>query len=106
MSESLKALIGLMSLLERHLEIVSLHRGEREIFQQILAASDRGNGMVMSQVLERSGVSRASTYRHVASLIDRQLVRESFVGGERLLSASDRSRELDHAIRFMARSLG
>ncbi len=105
MGKSLKALLGLLSMLDRYVELMSLQKGERDVLKQVLAASDRDEGVSMSEILASSTASRASTYRHVSNLIDRNLVHETFADGERVLVSANRAEELDQAVQDLARKL-
>lgn len=108
MHDSLSALHRVVSLLDIYPEIAELSAIERKILLQIISGMAGTASATMADLLARSGVSRASTYRHVAELRRRNLVEERFEHGERTLMpaahAFELARDIVDTVRLHAES--
>lgn len=104
--QSLDRLLHLLTLLERQHGLSDLEKDERRVFDFIVEATAQGQPVPMSQILQAKLVSRASTYRHVASLLDQRCITEGFESGERVFTVAQRFGDLVRDLREAAQGQG
>ena len=102
--QSLDRLLHLLTLLERQHGLSELEKDERRVFDFIVEATAQGKAVPMSQILKTKLVSRASTYRHVAALIDQRCITEGFENGERVFTVAQRFGDLVRELREAAQA--
>jgi hypothetical protein len=100
--QSLDRLLHLLTLLERQHGLSDLEKDERRVFDFIVEATSQGVPVAMSQILKAQLVSRASTYRHVAALLDQRCIEEGFENGERVFTVASRFGDLARELRDAA----
>jgi uncharacterized membrane protein len=85
------ALFAAVIRLQRLYGLGDLDRNERKVFDAIVAGQSQGNPARMGDLTRSQTMGRSTVYRHVHSLLVRNLVAEQGAGRRRVLVPADRA---------------